>query len=173
MIVGGIRPSQQASAQTTASSAHAVGDAMRFIERGDADVMITGGTEAVITPLTIAGFSSMKAMSTRNDDPTHASRPFDADRDGFVIGEGAAALILESLEHAQSRGAKIYGEIIGYGLSGDAYHITSPAPEGAGAQHAMRLALRDAALRPEDVDYINAHGTSTQQNDTKIGRAHV
>ena len=155
-----------ATVSACSSSAHAVGDAMRFIERGDADMMITGGTEAVITPLTIAGFSSMKAMSTRNDDPTHASRPFDADRDGFVIGEGAAALILESLEHAQSRGAKIYGEIIGYGLSGDAYHITSPAPEGAGAQHAMRLALRDAALRPEDVDYINAHGTSTQQNDT-------
>jgi 3-oxoacyl-[acyl-carrier-protein] synthase II len=155
-----------ATVSACASSAHAVGDAARVIERGDADVMIAGGTEAVITPLTIAGFASMKAMSTRNDEPEKASRPFDAQRDGFVIGEGAASLVLESLEHAQKRGATIHGEIVGYGMSGDAYHITSPAPEGAGAQHAMRLALQDACLKPEDVDYINAHGTSTPQNDT-------
>jgi 3-oxoacyl-[acyl-carrier-protein] synthase II len=155
-----------ATVSACASSAHAIGDALRVIERGDADVMLVGGTESVITPLTIAGFSSMKAMSTRNDDPEHASRPFDAGRDGFVIGEGAATLILESLEHAQKRGATIYGEMIGYGASGDAYHITSPAPEGAGAQHAMRVALADAGLAPEDIDYINAHGTSTDQNDT-------
>jgi 3-oxoacyl-[acyl-carrier-protein] synthase II len=155
-----------ATVSACASSAHAIGDAARVIERGDADVMIAGGTEAVITPLTIAGFSSMKAMSTRNDAPEKASRPFDARRDGFVIGEGAASLVLESLEHAQKRAATIHGELVGYGLSGDAYHITSPAPQGAGAQHAMRQALADACLEPEDVDYINAHGTSTPQNDT-------
>jgi 3-oxoacyl-[acyl-carrier-protein] synthase II len=155
-----------ATVSACASSAHALGDAIRVIERGDADMMIAGGTESVVTPLTIAGFAAMKAMSTRNDDPARASRPFDADRDGFVIGEGAAALILESLEHAQARGAPIYGELIGYGASGDAYHITSPAPEGAGAQHAMRIALKDAGLAPADIDYINAHGTSTDQNDT-------
>jgi 3-oxoacyl-[acyl-carrier-protein] synthase II len=155
-----------ATVSACASSAHAVGDAARVIERGDADVMIAGGTEAVITPLTIAGFSAMKAMSTRNDEPEKASRPFDAQRDGFVIGEGAASLVLESLEHARKRGAAIHGEIVGYGMSGDAYHITSPAPEGAGAQHAMRLALQDADIEPADVDYINAHGTSTPQNDT-------
>jgi 3-oxoacyl-[acyl-carrier-protein] synthase II len=162
----GLQGPNYATVSACSSSAHAVGDAMRFIEHGDADMMIAGGTEAVITPLTIAGFSSMKAMSTRNEDPEHASRPFDAGRDGFVIGEGAAALVLESLDHAQARGAPIYGEIIGYGLSADAYHITSPAPEGAGAQHAMRLALENSGLAPADVDYINAHGTSTQQNDT-------
>ena len=155
-----------ATVSACASSAHAIGSALRYIQRGDADVMIAGGSEATITPLTVAGFASMKAMTTRNDDPERASRPFDAYRDGFLIGEGAGALVLESLEHAQARDAAIHGEIVGYGLSGDAYHITSPAPEGAGAQHAMRLALEDAGAAPDEVDYINAHGTSTPMNDT-------
>jgi 3-oxoacyl-[acyl-carrier-protein] synthase II len=155
-----------ATVSACASSAHAIGDALRYIQRGDADVMIAGGSESTITPLTIAGFASMKAMTTRNDDPAHASRPFDAGRDGFLIAEGAGTLILESLEHAQARGARIRGEIVGYGASGDAYHITSPAPEGAGAQLAMRLALKDAGARPDEVDYVNAHGTSTPMNDT-------
>ena len=155
-----------ATVSACASSAHAIGSALRYIQRGDADVMIAGGSEATITPLTVAGFASMKAMTTRNDDPERASRPFDAHRDGFLIGEGAGALVLESLEHAQARGAAIHGEIVGYGLSGDAYHITSPPPEGAGAQHAMRLALEDAGAAPDEVDYINAHGTSTPMNDT-------
>ena len=155
-----------ATVSACASSAHAIGSALRYIQRGDADVMIAGGSEATITPLTVAGFASMKAMTTRNDDPERASRPFDAYRDGFLIGEGAGALVLESLEHAQARDAAIHGEIVGYGLSGDAYHITSPAPEGVGAQHAMRLALEDAGAAPDEVDYINAHGTSTPMNDT-------
>jgi 3-oxoacyl-[acyl-carrier-protein] synthase II len=155
-----------ATVSACASSAHAIGNALRYIQRGDADVMIAGGSEATITPLTIAGFASMKAMTTRNDDPAHASRPFDAHRDGFLIGEGAGGLILESLEHAQARDATIHGELVGYGLSGDAFHITAPAPEGAGAQIAMRLALEDAGARPDEVDYVNAHGTSTQHNDT-------
>ncbi|MSR35429.1 MAG: beta-ketoacyl-[acyl-carrier-protein] synthase II [Gemmatimonadetes bacterium] len=155
-----------ATVSACASSAHAIGNALRYIQRGDADVMIAGGSEATITPLTVAGFASMKAMTTRNDDPAHASRPFDAHRDGFLIAEGAGALIMESLEHAQARGAVIHGEVVGYGLSGDAYHITSPAPEGAGAQAAMRLALADADAQPEEVDYVNAHGTSTPMNDT-------
>ena len=155
-----------ATVSACASSAHAIGSALRYIQRGDADVMIAGGSEATITPLTVAGFASMKAMTTRNDDPERASRPFDAHRDGFLIGEGAGALVLESLDHAQARSADIHGEIVGYGLSGDAYHITSPAPEGIGAQHAMRLALADAGAEPDEVDYINAHGTSTPMNDT-------
>jgi 3-oxoacyl-[acyl-carrier-protein] synthase II len=154
-----------ATVSACASGAHAIGDAFRVIQRGDADVMITGGTEASITPLAVAGFASMKAMSTRNDDPERASRPFDAGREGFVIGEGAGALVLESLEHAQARGADIIAELVGYGASGDAYHITAPAPEGAGAQIAMRSAIEDAGLAPEEVDYINAHGTSTPLND--------
>ena len=162
----GVQGPNYATVSACASSAHAIGDAMRFIERGDAEVMITGGTEAVITPLAIAGFASMKAMTTRNDDPERASRPFDGKRDGFVIGEGAAALVLESLEHAQARGATVYAELVGYGASGDAYHITSPAPEGAGAQHAMRQCMADAGVGPDDIDYVNAHGTSTPQNDT-------
>ena len=156
-----------ATVSACSSSAHAIGDACRSIERGDADVMIAGGTEATITPLTIAGFSAMKAMSSRNDDPASASRPFDAGRDGFVIGEGAGALVLESLEHARSRGAGVIAEVAGYGLSADAHHITSPHPDGIGAQYAMRMALEDAAAAPEDVDYINAHGTSTPQNDAR------
>jgi len=148
-----------------ASSAHALGDALRIIERGDADAMIAGGTEATITPLTMAGFAAMKAMSTRNDEPEKASRPFDAQRDGFVMGEGAACLILEAREVAERRGATILARLSGFGMSADAYHITSPAPGGAGAQTAMRLALADAGARPDEVGYINAHGTSTQQND--------
>ena len=155
-----------ATVSACASSAHAIGSALRYIQRGDADVMIAGGSEATITPLTVAGFASMKAMTTRNDDPERASRPFDAHRDGFLIGEGAGALVLESLDHAQARGGPIQGEIVGYGMSGDAHHITSPAPEGRGAQHAMRLALEDAGAAPDEVDYINAHGTSTPMNDT-------
>jgi 3-oxoacyl-[acyl-carrier-protein] synthase II len=162
----GLRGPNYATVSACASSAHALGDAFRVIARGDADLMLAGGAEATITPMTIAGFSAMKAMTTRNDDPATASRPFDATRDGFVIGEGAGAVVLEDLEHAQARGATILAEIIGYGLSGDAYHITSPAPEGKGAQHAMRMALSDGGLEPADVDYVNAHGTSTEANDT-------
>jgi len=154
-----------ATVSACASGAHAIGDAFRFIERGDADVMIAGGAEATITPLAVAGFASMKALSTRNDDPEVASRPFDAARDGFVIGEGAGCVILEASETAVARGATIVAEVVGYGVSADAYHITMPAPEGEGAQHAMRMAMDDAGVSAEDVDYINAHGTSTQAND--------
>ena len=154
-----------ATVSACASGAHAVGDAFRFIERGDADIMIAGGGEATITPLAVAGFASMKALSTRNDDPAAASRPFDAGRDGFVIGEGAGCVILEALETAVARDATIVAEVVGYGVSADAYHITMPAPEGVGAQHAMRMAMGDAGVVAEDVDYINAHGTSTPAND--------
>jgi 3-oxoacyl-[acyl-carrier-protein] synthase II len=148
-----------------ASGTNAVGDAFKLIQRGDADVVITGGTEASITPLSFSGFCSMKALSTRNEEPTKASRPFDKERDGFVMGEGSAILILETLEHALKRGAKIYAEVLGYGSTADAHHITAPAPEGEGAARAMRMALNDAELQPEDIDYINAHGTSTELND--------
>ncbi|USK33169.1 beta-ketoacyl-ACP synthase II [Bacillus sp. F19] len=147
-----------------ASGANSIGDAFKVIQRGDADVMITGGTEAAITPMTVAGFSNMTALST-NPDPQTASRPFDKNRNGFVIGEGAGILILEELQHALARGAEIYGEIAGYGATGDAFHITTPAPEGEGGQRSMIMALQDAELKPEDVDYINAHGTSTHYND--------
>lgn len=157
----GLKGPNYATVSACASSAHAIGDAMRHIRYGDADIMIAGGAEATITPMTFAGFSAMKAMSTRNDDPQGASRPFSADRDGFVMGEGAGAVVLESLEHAQARGANIFGEIVGYGLSADAHHITAPPPGGAGAQHAMRMALKYAGVGPESVDYVNAHGTST------------
>ncbi len=148
-----------------ASSAHAIGEAYRTIQRGDADVMIAGGAEAAITPLAIAGFANMKALSTRNDDPQHASRPFDATRDGFVLGDGAGVAILESLEHAERRGAPVLAEVAGFGMSADAYHMTQPAPEGRGAQQAMRAALADAGASPADVGYINAHGTSTPAGD--------
>ena len=148
-----------------ASGNHAIGDAMRLIQRGDADVMIAGGSEAIIIPLTIAGFCQMKAMSTRNDDPTRASRPFDAERDGFVCGEGGGIVVLESVEHARKRDARIYAEVVGYGMTGDAHHMTAPDPQGDGAARAMTAALRDAALEPSAVGYINAHGTSTPYND--------
>jgi len=161
----GAKGPNYATVSACASSAHAIGDAFRFIERGDADVMIAGGAEATLTPLAVAGFASMKALSSRNEDPEGASRPFDAGRDGFVIGEGAGCVVIEALETAQARDAIIVAEIVGYGVSADAYHITMPAPEGVGAQVAMRLAMEDGALKPEDIDYINAHGTSTQAND--------
>ena len=148
-----------------ATGNHAIGDATRIIQRGDADVMIAGGAEAIIIPLTIAGFCQMKAMSTRNDEPTAASRPFDAERDGFVAGEGGGLVVLESLEHALRRDARIYAEVVGYGMTGDAHHMTAPDPEGDGAARAMAAALRDAALEPSAVGYINAHGTSTPYND--------
>ncbi len=147
------------------SATHSIGEAFWMIKRDDADIMIAGGAEASLVPLGLAGFSSMKALSTRNDDPQHASRPFDADRDGFVMSEGAGVLILEELEHAKKRGAVILGEIIGYGATGDAYHITSPHPDGAGAARAISMAMRHAGIKPEEIDYINAHGTSTSLND--------
>jgi 3-oxoacyl-[acyl-carrier-protein] synthase II len=159
------RGANYATVSACASSAHAIGDAFRLIERGDVDAVITGGSEATVAPLAMAGFCSMKAMSTRNDDPKGASRPFDRERDGFVMGEGAGSLILEALEVAEARGATILGEVVGYGLSADAYHITAPAPDGEGAQAAMRMAMEDAGIRPEEVDYVNAHGTSTPHND--------
>jgi 3-oxoacyl-[acyl-carrier-protein] synthase II len=148
-----------------ASSAHAIGDAFRLIRYGDADVMIVGGSEAPIIPTAVAGFSSMKALSTRNEEPEKASRPFDRDRDGFVMGEGAAVLVLEEYEHAMRRGAKIYAELVGYGATADAYHITAPCVDGEGAIKCMLRALEDAKLSPDEVDYINAHGTSTKLND--------
>lgn len=154
-----------ATVSACASSGHAVGDAFRILQKGDADIMLAGGTEASITPLAIAGFSSMRAMTTRNDDPETASRPFDLGRDGFLIGEGAAALVLETLDHARARGAPIIAELAGYGASGDAYHITAPEPTGVGARIAMKGALEDAGEELTAVDYINAHGTSTPHND--------
>ena len=148
-----------------ATGAHCIGDAYRAILYGDADAIIAGGTEANITPLCIGGFNAMKALSTRNEEPEKASRPFEKNRDGFVVAEGAGILILEELEFALNRGARIYGEIVGYGYTGDAYHITAPPPDGDGAARCMRMAIKDAGLQPEEIDYINAHGTSTQLND--------
>ncbi len=148
-----------------ASSAHSVGDAMELIRGDHADIMIAGGAEAAITPLAVASFANMKALSERNDDPATASRPFDRDRDGFVMGDGAGVLVLEEWEHARRRGAKVYAEVVGYGMSADAHHITAPAPDGSGAQEAMRLAMKSGGIRLEDVGYINAHGTSTPHGD--------
>ncbi|OGP93848.1 MAG: beta-ketoacyl-[acyl-carrier-protein] synthase II [Deltaproteobacteria bacterium RBG_16_54_18] len=148
-----------------ATGAHSIGDAFRCIQYGDADAIIAGGVEATITPLAVAGFNSMKALSTRNAEPERASRPFERDRDGFVMGEGAAVTILEELEHARARGAKIYAELVGYGYTSDAYHLAAPDPKGDGAARCMQMALRDAKLSPDAVDYINAHGTSTELND--------
>lgn len=153
------------SVSACATGTHSIGDAFHMIRRGDADVMIAGGTESTVTPLAIGGFTVMKALSTRNDDPTAASRPFDKGRDGFVLAEGAGIVVLEEYEFAKKRGAKIYGEVVGYGLSGDAYHLTAPAPNGEGAARCIKMALSTAGVNPEDVDYINAHGTSTPFND--------
>ena len=154
-----------ATCTACAAGAHAVGDSFKIIQRGDADAMIAGGSEAAITPMGIGGFASMKALSTRNDAPEKASRPFDLQRDGFVVGEGSGILVLEELEHAKARGASIFAEVVGYGMSGDAHHITAPPEDGNGAVRVMRATLRDAGIEPERVDYINAHGTSTPPND--------
>ena len=160
-----------ATATACATSANAIGDSARMILHGDADVMIAGGAEAAVTALSVGGFAAMRALSQRNDDPTHASRPFDRDRDGFVIGEGAGILILEELEFAKARGAKILAEIIGYGMSADAHHITGIAPEGLGAQRSMRAALKDAGIKPDEVGYINAHATATPAGDGNESKA--
>ena len=154
-----------ATCTACSTSTHSVGDAFRIIERGDADIMITGGSEAAITPMGIGGFASMRALSTRNDDPKRASRPFEKNRDGFVVGEGSGILILEEMEHALNRGANILAEIVGYGITGDAYHITAPAEDGDGAYRAMKMAIETAGIEPSMIDYINAHGTSTPYND--------
>jgi len=161
----GAKGPNEATATACTTSAHSIGDAFKIIQRCDADVMIAGGAEAAITPMGIGGFAAMRALSTRNDAPEKASRPWDKDRDGFVVGEGAGIVILEELEHAKARGAKILAEVVGYGMSGDAYHITSPAPEHEGAYRVMWNALRDAKLQPSDIGYVNAHGTSTDIGD--------
>jgi 3-oxoacyl-[acyl-carrier-protein] synthase II len=161
----GLKGPNSAVITACATGNHAIGDAFKIIQRGDADLMLAGGSEAIIIELCLAGFCSMKALSTRNDAPDRASRPFDAQRDGFVCGEGAGVVVLEQLEHARRRGARIYGEVIGYGMTADAHHMTAPDPEGDGAARAMAGALRDAGLAPTDVAYINAHGTSTPYND--------
>ena len=161
----GLRGPNVATCSACATASHAIGEAWRTLVMGDADVMVAGGTEAAVAPCAVGGFASMKALSTRNDDPRHASRPFDAGRDGFVMGEGSGVLVLEELEHAKARGARIYCEMAGYGNTADAHHMTSPAPEGEGGARAMRMALSSGGLDPEDISYINAHGTSTPQGD--------
>ena len=160
-----LRGPNYATCSACATANHALGEAWRTIKMGDAQVMFAGGAEATIVPIGVGGFCAMKAMSTRNDDPGHASRPFDRERDGFVMGEGAGVVVLEELEHAKKRGARIYCEMVGYGNTADAHHLTAPAPEGEGAARCMKMALRQAGLKPEDVTYINAHGTSTPQGD--------
>jgi 3-oxoacyl-[acyl-carrier-protein] synthase II len=165
------RGPNEATATACTSSAHSIGDAFRIIQRGDADAMIAGGTEAAITPMGVGGFAAMKALSTRNEDPTHACRPWDKDRDGFVVGEGAGILILEELEFAKARGAKILGEVIGYGMSADAFHMTGMAPEGEGCYRAMMNALRVAGIAPDTIDYVNAHATSTPLGDAMESKA--
>jgi 3-oxoacyl-[acyl-carrier-protein] synthase II len=162
-ILTGAKGPNTTTVTACATGTHAIGDSMRIIQRGEADVMICGGAEATISPTGLGGFCAMRAMSTRNDEPTKASRPFDIDRDGFVMGEGAGVLVIESLEHALKRGARIYAELIGYGMSGDAYHMTDPDPDGA--MRSMTKAIKDASIEPSDVDYINAHGTSTPPGD--------
>ena len=161
----GAKGPNEATATACTTSAHSIGDSFKIIQRGAADIMITGGTEAAITPMSVGGFAAMRALSTRNDDPEHASRPFDADRDGFIVGEGAGVVILEALEIAQKRGANILAEIVGYGMSGDAYHITQPAEGGDGGYRVSNAALKDAEISPDDVSYVNAHGTSTPIGD--------
>ena len=161
----GLKGPNSATCTACSTGAHAVGDSFKIIQRGDADAMLCGGAEAAITPMGVGGFAAMRALSTRNDDPEHASRPFDADRDGFVIGEGAGVLLLEELERARRRGAKIYAELVGYGMSSDAFHITQPSEDGDGAVRVMMNAMKDAGIQPHEVDYINAHGTSTHYND--------
>src|SRR5262249_8608490 len=161
----GIRGPNSCVTTACAAANHAIGDAFKIIQRGDADVMIAGGTEAVITPIAVAAFGNMKALSTRNSEPKRASRPFDRDRDGFVMGEGAGMLVLEERQQAQQRGARIYAEVVGYGMSGDAFHMTMPDPGARGVARCIKMALADAGMRPEEVEYINAHGTSTPYND--------
>ena len=170
-IQWGLMGPNSCSVTACSSATHSIGDALRAVQYGEAEIMLTGGSEAGLTPLGVAGFCSMSALSTRNDDPEAASRPFEKDRDGFVMGEGAGALVLEELEHAKARGARIYAELAGFGAAGDGHHITAPHPDGLGAASAMSRAMKDAGITPEQVDYINAHGTSTQLNDVMETRA--